>query len=54
MAGEERAHVTIGTDAKQDDIEAWRRAENFDELGFVGERPGVELCRIARHAVHTR
>ena len=35
--------MSVGSNAEQDHIEAWRIAEHADKLALVGPRSGVEI-----------
>ena len=46
--------MSIGSNAEQDHIEAWRIAEHTDKLALVGSRSGVEIRIVGRHSVRAR
>ena len=46
--------MSIGSNAEQDHIEAWRIAEHTDKLALVASRSGVEIGIVGRHAVRAR
>ncbi len=54
MTRKERAHVTVGADAKQHHIESGRSADCLPELGFVQPCRGVQICGIRLHAMNAR
>ena len=46
--------MSIGSNAEQDHIEAWRIAEHTDKLALVASRSGVEIRIVGRHSVRAR
>ena len=46
--------MSIGANAEQDHIEAWRIAEHTDKFALVGSRSGVEIRIVGRHSVRAR